>query len=104
MDKDIYRDLVGRYLVRCVNRNLSWYSAKQTAENVKVAFEDCSDYLTDEILFASFTERQAKLLLAKDYKGFTKDYYKNNPKKLVEKYRFFASKTVVRILQAMHKI
>ncbi len=99
MPEEIYNETVRRYLLRCVFRTMSWYGKKKTAEYVKTAFEECKEYITDEILFLTFSDTQAKYLIKDDYLSFTDDFFKTHKKQIIEKYRFAISKFAVKILK-----
>lgn len=99
MPEEVYNKTLKVYLTRCINRNMSWYGVRKTAENVKEAFEDCGDYINEASLKLAFSEQQAEYLLKGDYLKFTRDYYKTHRYALIDKYRFRLSKFALKIMK-----
>ena len=99
MKEETFSETVSLYLNRCVNRTMSWYGVKKTAQYVETAFKECGDYISDNVLKYSFSERQAAFLISGDYLAFTKDYFKTHKYNIIDKYRFKLSKIAVKLLK-----
>ncbi len=94
----IYDETVRRYLTRCVERTMSWYGVKKTAEALSFSFNECSEFITPEILEKAFGKEQAERILENDYISFTKRYFNEHKKNIYNKYRYYISRFIVKLI------
>ena len=99
IDSVQFDDIVSYYLTRCIHRTYSWYSVSETARLVRIAFNECEGYITDEILENTFGKAQLSLIKDDNYHDFIKNYVSDNKWMTYDKYRFFLSKLALKILK-----
>ena len=99
IDKAQYNEIVSYYLTRCIHRTYSWYNVSETARLVRIAYKECEEYITDEILENTFGKEQLSLIKDDNYNAFIKNYISENKGMIYDKYRYFFSKAALKILK-----
>ncbi len=97
MPQELYLNTVKNALIGCVNRTMSWYGVKKTAEYAELSFSECKDYITGDILESAFGKEQADSIINNDYLAFTKRYFKEHKENIYNKYRLALSRCLVKL-------